>query len=240
MPEPISTGAFLAAAGISALGSGLSGAASASAQRDAAKRQQMIAQQQLGQNYQQLGQSDRQFAQNSNLDRSKYLDDRGAAAAALQRRINLNPLADQAAYGMRNMLGSAPAPFQPRDFTRGTMPGAGQASGGTAPMLEAQNAAMQRYTAGAGGMDDSALIAARNRLQSMAGVPAEYAAMDPGQMRFNAETQQMGIDAARAKYARDRIRMQEQADRMGASMGYTVPRLASAADYRQAELDRRK
>ena len=141
--EPISTGAYLGAMGISALGSALGGYSQAQAAKDAAKRQQQQAQQVLGQSYQQMGQNDRQFAQNSNLDRSKYLDQRALGAADIQRRINLTPIADQAAYGMRNMLGAAPAPFQPRDFTRGTMPGQGQASGGAAPMLAAQNAATQ-------------------------------------------------------------------------------------------------
>ena len=232
--EPISTGAYLGAMGISALGSALGGYSQAQAAKDAAKRQQQQAQQVLGQSYQQMGQNDRQFAQNSNLDRSKYLDQRALGAADIQRRINLTPIADQAAYGMRNMLGAAPAPFQPRDFTRGTMPGQGQASGGAAPMLAAQNAAMQQYTPGAGGMDNPELAATRERLKSMVGVPAEYAAMNPNQMRLGAEMQQMQIDAANAKKARDRVAIQDRMNRLQGSLGGggTAPNVLQQASGR--------
>lgn len=226
-----------AALGVDALGGFFTGKSQADAARDAAKRQQQMQAQQLGQNYQQMGQQDRQFGQNANLDRSRYLDQRAVGAADLQRRINLNPIADQAAFGMRNMLGASPAPFQPRDFTRGTMPGSGQATGGAAPMMAAQNAAMQQYTPGAGGMDDSALIAARNRLQSMAGVPAEYQAQDPNQLRLGAEMQQMQIDAANAKKMQDRIAIQDRMTRLQGSLGGggTAPNVLQANDRRMMD-----
>ena len=229
-----------AAMGAQAIGSLLGARSNAQAQQDQARRQQQQANQSLGQNYQQSEQNDRQFAQNANMERSKYLDQRGVDAAALQRRINLNPLADQAAYGMRSMLGQSPAAFEPRDYTRGTMPGAGQATGGSAPMLAAQQEAMGRYTAGAGGMDPSALIAARDRLQSMAGVPAEYQNRTADQSRLAAEMQQLRVDAANAKTAQERINIQNRINQLQQSFGGqgAAPAVTQSNDAQQAQTDR--
>lgn len=238
--DPV-TGSLIAA-GVGALGSAFGGYSQAQAARDKARREQQQAAQALGQNYQQQGQQDRQFAQTNNMQRAQYLDDRAQGAAALQRRINLNPIADQAAYGIRNMLGAPPAAFQPRDFTQGTMPGAGRATGGSAPQLEAMQTAMQRYTPGAGGMDDAALVAARNRLQSMAGVPGEYTAQSPDQMRLGAEMQQLRVDAANAKTAGERIAIQNRINQLQASMGGggAGPQVTMQNDVAQAGQDRER
>jgi hypothetical protein len=186
MPFP-----FMAVAmGAQALGSALSARTQAKQNRDQLRQQadQFAKQQQLqreqmaqGNTLQrdQMGQSDRQFGANFNTNRVGQMDQRAQQAAALQRQINLNPLADRAAYMLAQRAGAMPAAFQPRDYTQGGIPGRGQATGGLADVLNAQRTAAGNYKAGMGGMDPAALIAARNRLQFQGDMPGMYGAQTP-------------------------------------------------------------
>lgn len=175
--------ATMFAAGIQGLGGLLGGMGQGQAQKEQTKAQKEALAMQARQNWEQMGMGDRQYGQNANMQRAQYLDQRGLTAADLRKRMNMTPLADRASYMLAQRAGAAPQAFQARDFTRGTTPGAGQATGGYAPSLNAQAAANQNYTAGAGGMANPELEAAMARLTNMAGVPAEYQAQDADQMR---------------------------------------------------------
>lgn len=235
--DPV-TGSLIAG-GISAFGSALGGATNAQAQRDAARRQQQIAQQQLGQNYQQMGQSERQFGQTSNLNRANQLDQRAVTAADLQRRMNLAPLADQAAFFLRQRAGAPPTAFQPRDFTQGTMPGAGRATGGVEAGMNQAQQAMQGYQAGMGGMDTSVLAEAIKRMRDPSQLPGEYMAQTPDQMRADAEIQQRLVEAANARTAGDRTRLQNQINALQGTMGGggQAPNVLRPNDIAQAQQD---
>jgi hypothetical protein len=165
--------------GAQAVGSALNARTQAKQNKDQMRQQadQFRQQQQLQR--EQMGQSNQQFGANFNMNRAGALDQRAQQAAAVQRQVNLNPMADRAAYMLAQRAGAAPAAFQPRDFTRGGIPGRGQATGGFGDVLNAQRAAAGQYKAGMGGMDPSALIAARDRLQSQADVPGMYGAQAP-------------------------------------------------------------
>jgi len=128
----------------------------------------------------QQGQSDRQFGQQSNLARANQLDQRSVGAADMQRRLSMAPLTDQAMSYMQARAGAAPAAFQGRDFTRGTMPGAGAAQGGMASTLGAARTAMQSYRPGMGGLDTSALRESIARLRSQQDIPGMYGAPGGG------------------------------------------------------------
>lgn len=205
-PMTIATLGSLALQGIGSAVSGIAaGKASAEDRKAAAEAQRR----QLGQSYQQMGMTDRQYGQQSNMDRSRYLDERGVAAADLRRRQNLAPLSDQASAMLAARVGAAPAAFQARDYTRGTTPGAGQATGGFASTLGAQRQTASTYQPGQGGlMNNPELQSALARLSSMAGVPGEYTPMSAQQMGMQAEIddqrRQMAMDnrpAERAKYS---------------------------------------
>lgn len=177
-------------------------AKTAKAELEEKKRQANL---EMGFNYAGLGQKDAQFGQDSNLTRSKYLDERATTAADLRKRMNLAPLADRASAMLAARAGAAPAAFQARDYTRGTTPGAGAAMGGMADGLNAQRAAAQRYQLGEGGMmNNPELQAALDRLTSMAGVPEEYKAKDPARMRLEAALASAQQDLATSKLVRNR------------------------------------
>lgn len=198
MPDPVTTTAAVSkwaspviASGVQALGSLLGGLGQGQASREQLRLQKQLAAMQARQNWEQMGMGDRQFGQQANLNRSQYLDQRAVGAADLQKRMAGLPMADRAMYMMTQRAGQVPGAFQARDYTRGGMPGAGQATGGYAPVLDAQRASAAQYTAGAGGLDPRALQAAQERLQSMAGVPAEYMAQSAGAMRLGSAADQL-------------------------------------------------
>lgn len=229
--------------GLQAVGSGLNSANQAKMNKRQLEAQRQQANQSLGQNYQQMGQQDAQYGQTSNMNRQQLLDQRLGQASQVQNQLNMNPLRDRAAFMMQSRLGVPPAAFQARDFTRGTMPGAGNPSGGMAPVANAMQTAAGQYRAGAGGMDDSALRAQMAGLRDQSQMPGMYQAQNANQLRFGAEAQQNAIDAANAKYARDRVRNQEETNRLAASLGIDpsqVPTMATAQDRRQMEIDREK
>lgn len=235
--------ATIIAAGIGAVGSGLTGYGQA---QQAKQNQKLTAAQlaaQQGLNYQQLGQSDRQFGQTSNLNRANALDQRAVGAADLQRRLNLAPLSDQASYFLQQRAGMPPSAFQPRDFTRGTRPGAGAPTGGVTAGMNQAAQAMQGYRAGMGGIDTSALRGAIGRLQDESQLPGEYKAQSADQMRLGAEMQQRMVDAANAKKAGDRLNLQGQMNSLQQSMGGGIgnaPNVLRAGDAEQAERDAEK
>lgn len=213
MPLPalpaIWAGIKAAAPVFTAIGQGMQGFGAAKAQKDQAAQARRQAEQQQRYSYADLGQSDRQFGQTSNLERSKYLDERGIQASALRNQMNRLPLADRAAYMLAARAGAAPAPFQARDFTRGTTPGAGQATGGYAEGLAAQRTAAGQYTTGAGGMMyNPELEGAINRLNSMAGVPGEYGAQSPMKTQLEAALAEQMQLAATGKSSEERAKAQ--------------------------------
>lgn len=188
---------------LSFLGNALIGGGTAKASKEQAKADMRRTEEQSKISYGQLGQDDRQFAQKSNLDRSGYLDSRAMQAAAIRSQMNKMPLADRASAMLAARAGAAPAAFQARDYTRGTTPGSGAASGGYADTLNATRTAAQNYKLGDGGMmNNPELEAARARLTSMAGIPGEYTAKDPTRMRLElelAEQRELYANATKAK-----------------------------------------
>lgn len=239
--DPLTTAALIQAGG-----SLLGGIGQGQAMKAQTKAQKQIAEMQARQNWEQMGMGDRQFGQQANLNRSRYMDERAIGAADLQKRLSGAPLADRAAYMLAARAGAAPQAFQARDFTQGGMPGAGQAQGGYAPTLNAQAQAAQNYTAGAGGVRTDALEAALARLQSMAGVPAEYQAREGGQMRLQSEIdeqrERMANDGRALQTTRynDRInRLQRQMDgQSGQDVASAQDRLARARQLMGNDPDR--
>lgn len=205
--DPLSAGLFVAGNVISGIGQGK---ANAAANRLTKEQGRMAARQ----NWQQMGQADRQFGQNANMARAQYLDQRGVAAADLQKRLGLAPLADRAAYMLAARAGAAPAAFQARDFTRGGVAGEGAATGGYAPTLNAQAQAAQTYQAGAGGLQTDALQAALTRLRDMAGVPGEYQAREGGQMAIQSKIDQDLENMAGERRAGELRKYQQRLDRL--------------------------
>ena len=234
--------ASLIFAGVNAAGSAASGMNTAKMTRQQIEAQRLAQQQGLGQNYQQMGLQDRQFGQTSNMNRQQQLDQRMASASGVQEQLNRNPLRDQAMYMMQQRAGMAPGAFAPRDFTRGTMPGAGAPAGGYGPMLGQMQTAAGQYKPGMGGMDPSALRAQLTGLKDMSQMPGLYAASTPDAMRYGAERQQLQLDASNAKYAQERVDLQNRANRLAGTLGggQAAPQLAGAADYTQAEVDKDK
>jgi hypothetical protein len=234
MIDPV-TGSMI----VSGIGSALSALSGANQQRTQERISQQQANQAAAQNYQQMGMGDRQFGQTSNMNRQQLLDQRNAQAVQAQTALNLNPMRDRAAYMLTSRLGMPPGAFQPRDYTRGTMPGQGAPTGGMAPVMGAMQTAARDYRAGMGGMNDSALRAQLAGLQDQSQMPGMYTAQTPDQMRYDAESQQMAIDAARANSAGDRLRMQEQANRLAQTLGggQAAPTLTRAGDIPQAQTD---
>ena len=154
----------VAAAGITALGSAfnaVSGNKDRQRQREEERRQfdQTMAQRRAEQEAQQA------------MDRAKYMDERAGAAANVQDRLNYAPMADRAAALMAARLGVSPEPWQPRDYTRGTMPGRGQARGGIDSVLQAERAANAAYRPGTGGINTDQLRAMMDRLKDDTAVP---------------------------------------------------------------------
>lgn len=205
--DPLSAGLFIGGNIISGLGQAKAG----KEQAKVAKEQGRMA---ARQNWQQLGQADRQFGQNANMARAQYLDQRGVAAADLQKRLGLAPLADRAAYMLAARAGAAPAAFQARDFTRGGVAGEGAATGGYAPGLNAQAQAAQAYQAGAGGLQTDALQAALARLRDMAGVPGEYQAREGGQMAIDSKIDEQREFMANETRARELRKYQNRLNRL--------------------------
>jgi hypothetical protein len=237
MIDPV-TGSLIMA-GVGAIGSGLSGA-----QRNRLTRQQLEQERQqqqagLGQNYQQMGTQERQFGQTSNLNRQQQFDQRMAAASGVQEQLNRNPLRDRAMFMMQQRAGMTPGAFQPRDFTRGTMPGAGAPTGGMAPLLTQMQTAAGQYQPGMGGMDPSALRAQLAGLQDQSQMPGMYAPQSADAMRYGAERQQLALDAARAGSARERLALQERANRLATTLGGSAgaPSMAMPGDSEQAQRD---
>lgn len=208
MPEPVTAASTLATWGppvLSFLGNALIGGGTAKASKEQAKADMRRTEEQSKISYGQLGQDDRQFAQKSNLDRSGYLDQRGLQAAQLRSQMNKMPLADLAAAMLAARAGAAPAAFQARDYTRGTTPGSGAASGGYADTLNATRTAAQKYQLGDGGlMNNPEMQAALNRLNSMAGIPEEYTAQNPTVMRLQSELAEQMELYANATKAKDK------------------------------------
>lgn len=240
MIDPVTGSLILAGAG--ALGSAFTGANNAKMTRQQIEAQRQAQQQGLGQNYQQMGLQDRQFGQTSNMNRQQQLDQRMASASGVQEQLNRNPLRDRAMYMMQQRIGMVPGAVQPRDFTRGTMPGAGEASGGYAPVLNQMQTAAGQYRAGMGGMDPSAMQAQLAGLRDQSQMPGLYEATTPDAMRYGAERQQLQLDAANAKYAKDRLALQDRANRLAGTLGggQAAPQLATAADRTQADRDAQK
>lgn len=83
-------------------------------------------------------------------------------AADVAGRLNRAPLADKGQYLAMNY--TPPMPFQPRDYTQGLDQIRGQAQGGAAAQLAANNAAATKYAPGAGGVDTSVLKSILSRL----------------------------------------------------------------------------
>lgn len=123
-----------------------------------------------------FGQDERMYADKSAFDRAKYQDERLKAAIGVQRSLNMAPLNDRALYMLQQRAGATPAAFQARDFTRGTVPGAGQATGGMGSVLAAQQKAAQGYRPGMGGFDTSAMKDAFKRYMDPDTLPAAYQA----------------------------------------------------------------
>ncbi len=199
---------------IQGVGSALGGWAQGQGMKEQARAQERQAQLAARQNWQQMGINERQFGQNANLQRSQYLDQRGVGAADLQKRLAALPMADRALYMMNQRAGQTPGAYQARDYTRGGMPGAGQAMGGYAPVLAAQQASAAAYRPGAGGMDAGPLQAAMARLQSMAGVPGEYSAANVGELQKESMVAQLREQAAMATKSGDRRKYEERLARM--------------------------
>jgi hypothetical protein len=199
---------------IQGAGSALGGYAQGKAMSEQAKAQREQNQMQSRQNWQQMGMNDRQFGQNANLQRSQYLDQRAVGAADLQKRLAGVPMADRAMYMMTQRAGQTPGAFQARDYTRGGMPGAGQAQGGYAPVLQAQQASAAQYTPGAGGMSAAPLQDAMARLQSMAGVPGQYNPTDVGTMQMQGLANQLREQAAMATKDKDRQKYEARLEQM--------------------------
>lgn len=204
--DPLSVGLTVGGNILAGIGQGKAQAAATRLNKEQGREQARL-------NWQQLGQADRQYGQNANMARAQYLDQRGVAAADLQKRLGLAPLADRAAYMLAARAGAAPAAFQARDFTRGGEPGAGAATGGYAPMLNAQAQAAQNYTAGAGGLQTDALEAALARLRSMAGVPAEYEAREGGRMALDSKIDEQRLFMANETKAGELRKYQNRLNR---------------------------
>lgn len=228
--------------GVGAAGNAITGANNAKMTRQQLEAQRQAQQQGLGQNYQQMGLQDRQFGQTSNMNRQQLLDERLKQASGVQEQLNRNPLRDQAMYMMQQRIGMVPGAVQPRDFTRGTMPGAGASTGGYAPVLNQMQTAAGQYRAGMGGMDASALRAQLAGLQDQSQMPGLYRPADPDAMRYGAERQQLQLDAANANYAKDRLALQDRANRLASTLGggQAAPQLTTAADRTQAAQDAEK
>jgi hypothetical protein len=237
MIDPV-TGSMI----VSGIGSALSALSGANQQRTQERISQQQANQAAAQNYQQMGMGDRQFGQTSNMNRQQLLDQRNAQAVQAQTALNLNPMRDRAAYMLTSRLGMPPGAFQPRDYTRGTMPGQGAPTGGMAPVMGAMQTAARDYRAGMGGMDTSALRAQLAGLQNQSQMPGLYEASTPDAMRYGAEQQQLQLDAANANYAQDRVNLQNRADRLASTLGrgQAAPQLLTAADRTQAAADAEK
>ena len=109
-------------------------------------------------------------------------DTEGQMAAGVQSRLNTAPLADTAQYLLMSKLGAPPTAFHPRDITQ---PGGANnlktpATGGAADQLAANQAASAKYTAGAGGVDTSALQLLLQKLKGSAyGSPAAMPSPSP-------------------------------------------------------------
>jgi hypothetical protein len=176
------------------------------------------------------------------MNRQTQLDNRLGQASAVQNQLNLNPMRDRAAYMLQQRAGAMPAAFQPRDFTKGTMPGSGAATGGMGSVMNQMQTAAGQYKAGAGGMDPSALQAQLAGLKNQSQMPGMYQGQTADQMRYGAEAQQMQVDASKAKYSQDRINLQNQANRLAGTLGggQQAPTLTMTGDAEQAERDRKK
>lgn len=88
---------------------------------------------------------------------------------AIQNLLNRAPLADKGQYLAMHM--APPTPFQPRDYTQGLGQVRGQATGGAAAQMAANNAAAMNYRPGAGGVDTMAL---RTLMARAGGPPQSY------------------------------------------------------------------
>jgi hypothetical protein len=69
-----------------------------------------------------------------------------------------------------------------------------------------------------------------------------YGAQGADQMRYGAERQQLMLDAANSKYAGDRVKLQDRANRLAGTLGggAAAPTLATQQDVRQADEDASK
>ena len=173
--------------GLNVLGNVISGQGQQKMTKEQIAAQQQQAANALGYSYQGLGQQGSQFAQTSNMERLKLMDERAKAAADAQRQLSLQPLADKAAYYFAQRAGAGVAPFQAPDYTRGTMPGTGTATGGYAPLLAAQQRAMSAYTPGAGGLKSDALEAQLKQYQDQSQLPGMYKPQTGGEMQIAAQ-----------------------------------------------------
>lgn len=174
----------LGAAGINAIGSSISSSQNAALAKAELEEKRRQFDQEMALSRQKYNQSEAQYAQNDAWNNAKYQDERGIGAAKLQGQLNLSPLADKASYMLMQRLGVAPAAFQPRDYTKGTMPGAGAAAGGYSDVLAADQRALGSYTAGAGGWKTDALQAAYDRMRDPKTLPSLYQGADAITKRF--------------------------------------------------------
>jgi hypothetical protein len=211
--DPLTIGAI-----ITGVGTGLNAYGNYRGAQEQAKANQAATANQQRMNFGQVGQDDRQFAQTANMNRAGYLDQRAGAAADMRRRANLTPLADRASAMLAARAGAAPAAFQARDFTRGTTPGAGQATGGYSDVLGAMQRAGQGYTPGSGGMANPELEAAIARLTSMAGVPGEYSAQSPMKTQLESALAEQMMLLGQTTKADDRMKIQQRINQIRAQL----------------------
>lgn len=164
----------LGAAGINALGSGITGYQNTKQAEADRKEKARQFDQEMALNRAKYAQGDAQYADQSNMGRAKYTDERGLTAGKLQQQLNLSPLADKASYMLMQRLGVSPGAFKPRDYTSGAAPGSGAASGGYGDVLAADKAALAAYTPGAGGWKTDAVQDTYNRLRDPSTLPDAY------------------------------------------------------------------
>jgi hypothetical protein len=121
----------------------------------------------------QLAQQAAQFAQTYGLAANTQ-------AMNASSQLNRAPLADKGQYLALNE--AAPTPFHPRDYTQGLGQIRGQAQGGAAAQLAANDQAAANYKAGDGGVDTDTLklVLAKLGYNAQTPQPIKGAPIPPG------------------------------------------------------------